>query len=187
MEEMKLGDGSRGEPLGKLVYDFGGHWWCAAVYKAGDGVGFDLVLYAKSESGVRETFSGTFETGVALHKYVKQLAKKRFSHLNPRMDTIERLRTKDPRNVVPECFTEADTFHEAGGKGWDKCIGCPYRFNCGGEPGEEKLGDRLRRKMPIEELVELPLVEPEENKETWLTRLKGKIKEKGWMADDNGK
>jgi hypothetical protein len=142
-----------------LRYSLGDSTWEAMVERAGKGEGFSLKIGHWRNNDPIYKEAGTFQTGAAVVKYVRDLASKKFSGWKPTVDTLDSIRHRTAQSIVPDCYTAVPLELGLGGKGFQGCPTCPYHSGCG-DPA----------------LVDLASVgKLEEDDTNFLARLKGKI------------
>lgn len=154
-----------------LRYDLGDDatWvaWVAKVEKVGED--FRLKIAHFRTVGPKVDFdmeknwqeAGMFKTGVAVVKYVRDLASKKFPDWKPTVDTLDTIKHRTAQSVTPDCYSPVPEGSKAGGRGDDGygCTTCPYRSGCG-DPASVNLGAKLT---------------DQENEGDFLTRLQRKV------------
>jgi len=149
-----------------LRYDLGDDaTWVAKVEKVGEDFRLKIAHFRKigspgdSDMGDKWQEAGVFKTGVAVVKYVRDLAAKKFPDWKPTVDTLDTIKHRTAQSVTPDCYSPVPEGSKAGGRGDIGCKTCPYRSGCG-DPALVNLGAKLT---------------DQENEGDFLTRLQRKV------------
>jgi hypothetical protein len=106
----------------ELAYAVGSVTWRAEVERSADG--FRVTLHA----GDKKRYAGTFQTGAACAKFVRDMGVQRFGlDVDPTVDTLDSIIGVHAKSVIPLCFMGKGE----GGRGKRACPKCPYVTECG--------------------------------------------------------
>lgn len=150
--------------MAELRYNFGEEWWQATVESTD--LGYKVTI-GTQRGPMFDQAGGVFATGAACVKYLRELAKKKFPGWVPAVDTLDTIKHKTAHSVTPDCYQPVLAAVPGGGRGLDKCSGCPYRERCG-ETVASLVTDRA-----------IEVAESGESDGDFLTRLQSKVR-KQW-------
>jgi hypothetical protein len=117
--------------LAELTYEFGGKRWRARVHRGADAEGNPAFVLTIATGEGPGTVSGTFTTGKAVVKWIRQKAEARFKEYTPTVDTLHKLSDRAAATLVPDCYSALPDGLEGMGQGNAECPSCPYRSRCG--------------------------------------------------------
>lgn len=147
------------------MWSHGGKRFIAEVYKQEQG------WRLKTGRGKRMVDSGTFVNSKSLIKFVAVKAADVCPNVDPVVNTLNRIKNRDPSSLIPDCFEHAGVRVEGpGGRGLPACVSCPYRLKCG-EPSAYSAE---------------PVPEAEESEEVLFARIQAKLKA-GKCGPSNGR